>query len=87
MGLPQRRGLGNWRTDLTLSLDRVHRQNECADRLRAGDPAALEELLDEYWEPIVRYVTRLLDDRDAGHDVAQMTFVRLWQIRSTLVPT
>jgi RNA polymerase sigma-70 factor (ECF subfamily) len=66
-----------------ISLDAA-RQRAGLARLRAGDQAALGEIVAEYWERIVRYANRLLDDLDAAHDVAQTTFTRLWQLRSEI---
>jgi hypothetical protein len=47
-----------------ISLDAA-RQRASLARLRAGDEAALSEVVTEYWDPIVRYANRLLDDIDA----------------------
>ncbi len=56
-------------------------------RLRAGDVRALEEMIGTYWRPLVLYVGRLLgDDLDAGRDVAQEAFLRLWEGRGELEP-
>jgi RNA polymerase sigma-70 factor (ECF subfamily) len=66
-----------------ISLDAV-RQRTALARLRADDQAALAELVSQYWERIVRYASRLLDDADAAHDVAQATFIRLWAQRAEL---
>ncbi len=57
------------------------RQRAGLARLRAGDETALGEILSEYWDRIVRYANRLLEDLDAAHDVAQVTFARLWDQR------
>lgn len=51
-------------------------------RIQAGDHAALEEVLAEYWEPLVRYSRSFLGSRDAAEDAAQETFVRLWRHRN-----
>jgi RNA polymerase sigma-70 factor (ECF subfamily) len=50
-------------------------------RIRNGDSDALEILLERYWAPVVRYVVTLLGSRDAAEDIAQDTFVRLWERR------
>ena len=52
------------------------------DRIRLGDQAALQALLDEYWPPLVRYADRVLDGADAAEDVVQEAFVRLWERRA-----
>jgi RNA polymerase sigma-70 factor (ECF subfamily) len=50
-------------------------------RIQEGDSGALEILLERYWAPVVRYVATILGSRDAAEDVAQDTFVRLWERR------
>ncbi len=50
-------------------------------RIRRADSGALGILLERHWAPVVRYVLGLLDSRDAAEDVAQETFVRLWERR------
>src|SRR5262245_48150891 len=47
-----------------------------------GDVSAFDELVQRYWGPVSAYAARILDDRDAGKDVAQMTFVRVWERRT-----
>lgn len=54
------------------------------DRLARGDVVALDLVLERYWAPLVTYVARLLDSRDAAEDVAQETFYRLWERRDSL---
>lgn len=58
-------------------------------RLRAGDPEALAEILDRYWNGCVLYARNLLDRRDEGdiaEDLVQEAFIRLWQHRSRWKP-
>lgn len=50
-------------------------------RIRAGDSSALDGLVDRYWTPLVSYAARLLGSWDAAEDVAQGTFVRIWERR------
>jgi RNA polymerase sigma-70 factor (ECF subfamily) len=50
-------------------------------RIRRADTGALGILLERHWAPVVRYVLGLLDSRDAAEDIAQETFVRLWERR------
>lgn len=53
-----------------------------------GDAAALDGLVGEYWAPIAAYACRLLDGNlDAGKDVAQEVFLRIWQRRVRWRPT
>lgn len=55
-------------------------------RLREGDAAALDELLADLWEPVVRFVLRFVDGLDAAEDIAQRAFIRTWEERDTLQP-
>lgn len=51
------------------------------ERIRAGDPRALEELLREAWAPLVRHLASLVGSPEAAQDAAQEAFVRLWERR------
>lgn len=55
-------------------------------RLQAGDPAALDELIDRYWQPIVAYSCQMAVDQDSACDVAQEVFMRLWRRRERWDP-
>ncbi len=54
------------------------------ERLRAGDPAALDQLLAAYWQPLLRYGVRLIREPDVAEDLVQEAFVRLWLRRDRL---
>ena len=45
----------------------------------SGDAGAYRELSARYLTPIVRYASRLLGDPHEAEDVAQETFLKLWQ--------
>jgi len=49
------------------------------DRTRADDPEAFGDLVDRHKDAIVNYLTRLVGCRDRAEDLAQETFVRLYQ--------
>lgn len=68
-----------------LKPDSVVRDLALMEQLRAGETAALDELLRHYWAPVVRYVERLLDSVDAAEDIAQQVFVQLWERRASWV--
>jgi RNA polymerase sigma factor (sigma-70 family) len=53
-------------------------------RLARGDQAAFDEVLRWHWPSVTLFAERALGDADAGHDVAQETFIRLWQHRSEI---
>jgi len=52
-------------------------------RIREGDAAALDSLMTAHWHRLIAYASRFLDSADAAEDVAQETFVRLWERRTT----
>ena len=45
---------------------------------REGDWEAFGLLVERHRDPLVRYLARLLGDRDRGEELAQEAFVRLW---------
>jgi RNA polymerase sigma-70 factor, ECF subfamily len=52
-------------------------------RLRVSDSGALDVALQRYWLPLVAYVERYVQTRDAAEDIAQRTFCLLWEKRSS----
>jgi RNA polymerase sigma-70 factor, ECF subfamily len=49
--------------------------------LATGDSDALDALLQRHWSDVVAYVRSLLDDTDLAHDVAQESFLYVWEGR------
>jgi RNA polymerase sigma-70 factor (ECF subfamily) len=56
-------------------------------RVRDGDVAAFEEVVDKYWSRTLIYARHLCGDSDRAYDVAQETFSRLWATRESWTPT
>ena len=56
------------------------------EQLRAGDEAALAEVMRQYRHSIVNFCYRLLGNAGEADDVAQETFVRCYQARHRLRP-
>jgi RNA polymerase sigma-70 factor, ECF subfamily len=50
-------------------------------RIRRGETAALDMILARYWLMVVDYIARLIGARDAAQDIAQRTFLQLWDRR------
>ena len=48
---------------------------------RAGDWEEFGLLVERHRDPLVRYLARLVGDRDRGEEIAQEAFVRLWLAR------
>lgn len=63
--------------------DTVHTSDEALmQRLCAtGEEAALAELMHRWEIPVKRYLARMLQNRSEAEDLAQETFVRLYQTR------
>jgi RNA polymerase sigma-70 factor (ECF subfamily) len=59
---------------------------ELALMLAEGDPESLDQLIRWFWEPLASYAYRLVADRDAAMDIAQETFVILWEGRERIAP-
>jgi RNA polymerase sigma-70 factor, ECF subfamily len=59
-------------------------QRELADRIRAGDVSAFDTFLKLHWAPLLRYITCFLGSTDDSKDIAQESFIRLWEQRSGL---
>ncbi len=57
------------------------------ERIHAGDPSALDELLGRYWRPLVAYAQRFLPSQDAAEDVVQETMIRVWRGRADWTPS
>lgn len=55
-------------------------------RLVRSDPTALDLLIERFWEPLVVYASRILDDVALAEDVAQEAFVRMWAEREERAP-
>lgn len=51
-------------------------------RLKAGHDVALDDLMDRYAGPLFGFLCRFVGDEDAAKDLAQETFVRVYQNRS-----
>ena len=56
-------------------------------RVREGDVAAFEALVDKYWSRTLIYARHLCGASDRAYDVTQETFSRLWATRESWTPT
>jgi len=57
---------------------------DLVERLRAGDPRALEALFRQQYAPLCRFAERYLRDRAAAEDLVQDLFAALWARRGRL---
>lgn len=51
-------------------------------RFKRGEESALDEMLKLYWNGLLRFALRILDDGDFAEDLVQEAFVRLWNHRT-----
>lgn len=54
-------------------------------RLRGGDPAAFDLLFHRHFEPLTRFVARMVDSKHVAAELVQDVFLRLWSGRTQLV--
>ena len=52
-------------------------------RIRDGDVRALGIILERYWIQVVRHAAAILGSTTCAEDIAQETFVRIWERRET----
>jgi RNA polymerase sigma-70 factor, ECF subfamily len=55
-------------------------------RLAQGEVAALDELLDRHWEPVLDFAVRTVRCGDSAQDLAQQAFIDLWEGRGSWDP-
>lgn len=65
----------------------MSRDQSLMQRIHAGDVTALDELLQQYWHPLVGYAAAVLSDRDAAEDVVQEAILQIWTRRSHWTPS
>lgn len=65
--------------------DRAEHDRWLMERVREDDTDALEALLSRYWSRIALYAADIVGSVDDGRDIAQETFIRLWQTRARWV--
>ncbi len=62
-------------------MDQAIADRKLLQRIRTGDESALGELLERHWKPVAHFASQILDSWDSAEDVAQETFIRLWERR------
>jgi RNA polymerase sigma-70 factor (ECF subfamily) len=60
--------------------------HEWMDRLAKGEDLALNELMDRWSERVTSFLYRMIGQRDTAIDLAQETFVKLYQARERYRP-
>jgi RNA polymerase sigma-70 factor (ECF subfamily) len=67
-----------------VSQDRPDPPPDWAERIRAGDRGAYEELFRTFYAPLVSYATRILFAPDLAEEVVQEVFLAIWKNHATL---
>jgi len=57
------------------------------ERMVAGDAAALDEVLQHYWQPLLRFAVGRTGDTARAEDIVQDTFMALWERRARWRPS
>jgi RNA polymerase sigma-70 factor (family 1) len=52
--------------------------NLLLQQLALGDELAFTSVYDQYWEPLLRHIMRILPNKDEAIDVVQETFLSFW---------
>jgi len=60
---------------------------QCMKRLAEGDDLALNDLMDRWRDRLAAFLYRMTNNKEAALDLAQETFVRLYQSRERYQPT
>jgi len=71
--------INEWTKTDEKDIAREKRRNSLVERLRAGNHAAAEELVEAHYEQIYLYMRRLGHDRKASEDLTQDCFLQAWQ--------
>jgi RNA polymerase sigma factor (sigma-70 family) len=58
-----------------------------ARRLREGDTRAFDGFIREHWAPVVFFLKQRVGQLEHAQDLAQESFARLWERRSTIDPS
>lgn len=69
---------------IEFDLTSIGADHELMRRLRFDDTTALDELMALFWEDLVRYAWRIVDNVDDAEDIAQRAFLQLWRRRYQL---
>jgi RNA polymerase sigma-70 factor (ECF subfamily) len=62
-----------------LTTDMTASDGELLSRAHSGDEAAFAQLVDRYKDRLVNYLASLVRDRDRAEDLAQESFIRLYE--------
>lgn len=64
--------------------DTLYNEAELLSRLAAGEQQAYRELFDRYWDQVYAVALKLSKSPELAKDLAQETFIRIWNYRDRL---
>jgi len=85
--LPRYCDIGILVSRLSSSVPSPEHDAELMRRVAEGDAVAFRQLADRHLGSIVRFATRWLGRKEEAEEVAQETFLRVWQHARTYEPT
>jgi len=62
----------------------VQEDDDVLGRLLRGDPGAFNLLFEQHFEPLTRFVARMVDSQHVAAELVQDVFLRVWSGRSML---
>lgn len=59
-------------------------EKEIVNRLQQGDPNAFKEVYEFYIHKLHRFICTFISDSDQAKDIVQITFIKIWEKKSTI---
>lgn len=69
-----------------MGLDEKEEIKQWARRIKASDEAAFSELFHHLYPRMVNFSWRYTRTKTTAKDIVQESFIKLWEVRSTIVP-
>ncbi len=66
------------------SIERIN--NEHISLLISGDKEAFAKIFESYYKKLVFFIKEFLNDTEVAKEIAQDTFIKLWEIKESLLP-
>ena len=63
----------------------LHPDDDIISRLRQDDLKTLQHLFDVHYKELVRYSMRFVMSKETAEEIVQDVFIRIWNMRDTLV--
>src|SRR2546423_4925455 len=84
--MPLNASFANPSEDRSVDVNSDADEHAWADRIRAGDIAALETLYRTYWQRLYAFAFRYVQTKEDAEEVAQEIFFRIWRGRAQWMP-